>query len=443
MPTPTTMGPFPYFPVEFTKDGDVFKPDQVAAVLAAVAAAPAASALTDLLVISHGWNDNIDDAEALYTKIFNCVGAVLGQSNSVSDNMKQRRAAVVGILWPSKKFDEAELTAGGAASFTADPSQGVNASLDVLAAFLDTDDARQSLAHAKTLVPQLANSLDARDEFARIVRAFMPHDANSEEPVVSDDLFTLSGDELLRRLSRPVQDAPSGDSGGAAGFTDWMGKAVSGAKSLASLVTYYQMKNRAGVVGQRGVSDMLRQIRAARPATGDSPLRLHLMGHSFGCRLVTSATSGAQDGPGLPVSSLSLFQGAFSHYAFAQAYDGTHDGLFRRVITDRTRLAGPLIISFTAKDKAVGIAYPIASRVARQIASSFGDANDPYGGLGRNGAQRTPGSQVVTMMNAAGTPYSFASGGIYNLDANAVISEHSDLGHDEVAWALLSSVAST
>jgi hypothetical protein len=139
---------------------------------------------------------------------------------------------------------------------------------------------------------------------------------------------------------------------------------------------------------------------------------------------------------------LSLFQAAFSHYGFAQSYDGTHDGLFRRVVTDEARLTGPLIITFTAKDKAVGMAYPLASRIARQIASAMGDANDPYGGLGRNGAQKTPGTEVVTM-KAAGTPYAFAARGIYNLDANAVISAHSDLGHDEVAWALVSSVAAT
>ncbi len=442
MPTPATMGPYPYLPVEFTKDGDAYKPDQVKAVLDAVATPASQGGLTDLFVISHGWNDNMEEANDLYTKIFDRVAAVLGQSNAVTANVKQRRAAVVGILWPSKKFDEDELTAGGAASFSNDPSQGANAALDRLAAFVDSDDARASLAHAKSLIPQLEESIDARDEFVRIVRAFMPHDANAEEPVVPEDLFTLGGDELLHRLSRPVRDHTVSDSGGAASFGSFFGKAVSGAKSLASLVTYYQMKNRAGVVGQRGVSDMLKQIRAARPASGDNPLRLHLLGHSFGCRLVTAATSGAGDAPGLPVNSLSLFQGAFSHYGFAQAYDGTHDGLFRRVVTDPSRLTGPLIISFTSKDKAVGLAYPIASRVARQIASAMGDANDPYGGLGRNGAQKTPGATTMTMC-AAGTPYEFAARGVYNLDANSVISAHSDLGHDEVAWALLSSVAMT
>jgi hypothetical protein len=185
---------------------------------------------------------------------------------------------------------------------------------------------------------------------------------------------------------------------------------------------------------------LLRQIRAARPADGANPLRLHLIGHSFGCRLVTAATAGPANAPPLPVDSLTLLQAAFSHFGFAQAYDGTHDGYFRRVVTDPARVRGPIVITFTAKDKAVGLAYPIASRIARQIAAAMGDANDPYGGLGRNGAQKTPGAETVTL-GKVGTAYAFAMRGIYNLDSNAVIGGHSDLAHPEVAYAIVSAVA--
>jgi hypothetical protein len=454
------MGPFAYFPVAFDKDGNFADKSQLEAVIKAILQAPDAGGLTDLFVISHGWNNDIADAEDLYTKIFECFGVVLKQSNAVTDDVRKRRAAVVGILWPSKKFAEQDLTPGGAAGI-ADPELDAVQAIDTLAAFLDTDDAKNSLARAKALVPQLANSLDARDEFVRIVRTFMPHDANDEETVIPQDLFTLGGDELLRRLSRPDRALPplgggaggaaSGGSlsvatsttGGAAGLGDWIGKAVDGAKSLACLVTYYQMKNRAGVVGQCGVFDMLRRIRSDRPADGPNALKLHLMGHSFGCRLITAAVAGpAPDSPPIPVDTMALMQAAFSHYGFAQNYDGMHDGYFRRVILDPVRVKGAMLITYTAKDKAVGLAYPIASRLARQVASALGDANDPYGGLGRNGAQKTPSAVGVTM-GAVGSAYKFAPRGVYNLDANAIIGGHSDLAHNEVAWAILSSVCAT
>jgi hypothetical protein len=437
----TTVGPFPYWPVEFDAGGKLVSVSQLDAVLAAVAVPLAQAGYTDLLVISHGWNDDMAEAESLYETIFSHVGSVLGQKNPACDAVNARRVGVVGILWPSKKFADSELIPGGAAAMPASGEQveaGLSAALDTLSAFLASPDATSSLSRAKALVPLLAPSLDARDEFVRIVRAFMPHSANDEEPAVPDDLFTTPGDQLLQRLSRPSHDQ-SASQGGAAGFTDWIGKAVDGAKSLVNLVTYYQMKNRAGVVGQGGVRDMLQRLRDTRPADGKNLLRLHLLGHSFGCRLVTAATQGPAGAEPLPVDSLSLLQAAFSHYGFAQSYDGVHDGFFRSVVTDPARVRGPVIITFTAKDKAVGLAYPIASRVARQIASAIGDANDPYGGLGRNGAQKTPNAKVVTLA-AAGTPYDFSARGIYNLDSDAVITAHSDLGHDEVGWAIISAM---
>ena len=441
MPSPTKVGSFPYLPVEFTKDGDVFKQSQVDAVLKLIGQPLQPNGVTDLFVISHGWNNDIPEAENLYSSIFGKINEVLAQANPACTNVRARRAAVVGILWPSKKFDEASLIAGGAAAMSAKSVADLTKSIELLTSFVATPDAKKSLARAASLVPKLADSVDARDEFVRIIRAYMPHDVNSEEPVIPEDLFTLDGDQLLQRLSRPAHDGkPSASSGGAAGFGDWIGKAVDGAKNLVNLVTYYQMKNRAGAVGEKGAYNLLRQIRAARPSDGANALRLHLIGHSFGCRLVTAATAGPANSQPLPVDTLTLLQAAFSHFGFAQAYDGTHDGYFRRVVTDPARVRGPIVITFTAKDKAVGLAYPIASRVARQIAAAMGDANDPYGGLGRNGAQKTPGAQTVTL-GQVGTAYAFALRGIYNLDSNAIIGGHSDLAHPEVAYAIVSAVS--
>ena len=455
------MGPFPYFPLEFNKDGAIVDQSQFAAVMSAVVATAPDSAITDLIVISHGWNNDMPEAESLYTAIFNQVAAVLPLSDAACDAVRAKRVAVVGILWPSKKFDDSSLIPGGAAAMTDGTTDAMQA-VDRLSEFLDSPDAAQALARAKALIPQLSASIDARDEFARLIRAFMPHDANDEEPVIDPSLFTLNGDELLRRISRPARDstaptsgggggggggavsfdggAASFDTGGAAGLGVWFGKVADGARNLANLVTYYQMKNRAGTIGQGGVRDVLARIREDRPASGPGALSVHLAGHSFGCRLVTAATAGPAGAGPLPVSSLVLLQAAFSHYGFALAYDGTHDGFFRRVVTDPAYVTGVVAMTFTAKDLAVGLAYPLASRIARQIAAAIGDANDPYGGLGRNGAQKTPGAKVVKLADA-GTPYGFAARGIYNLDSNDVIGGHSDLAHPQVAYALLSAVA--
>lgn len=54
------------------------------------------------------------------------------------------------------------------------------------------------------------------------------------------------------------------------------------------------------------------------------------------------------------------------------------------------RVNGSIVITHTKNDLAVGVAYPLASRIARDNADALGDQIDPYGGMGRNGAQHTP-----------------------------------------------------
>ena len=57
---------------------------------------------------------------------------------------------------------------------------------------------------------------------------------------------------------------------------------------MLNMTTYYQMKERAAVVGTNGLAQVIAKVRSKAPA-----LRLHLVGHSFGGRLVTAATDAA------------------------------------------------------------------------------------------------------------------------------------------------------
>ena len=212
----------------------------------------------------------------------------------------------------------------------------------------------------------------------------------------------------------------------------------SAARNLLNYTTYYQMKERAGIVGRSGVNTLLRTLRARFPT-----LKLHLIGHSFGGRLVTAAADGPPDQPSVQPNSLTLLQAAFSHNGFAQHFDQVHDGFFRHVVTQH-KVSGPIVITCTQNDTAVGLLYPLASLIAGQNASKLGDANDPYGGIGRNGAQHTPEvSQDATVLHAVGSAYPFQGGKLYNLNADACITGHSDICKDEVAYAVLAAIAVT
>ncbi|WP_204376116.1 hypothetical protein, partial [Hymenobacter coccineus] len=161
----------------------------------------------------------------------------------------------------------------------------------------------------------------------------------------------------------------------------------------------------------------------------------------FGGRLATAAAAGPAGQSALPVATLTLLQAAYSHYGLSNNYDGTHPGFFRAVLT-LPAVRGPVLITHSDHDSAVGTMYPLASMLAHQVASGLGDARDKYGGMGRNGAQKTPEATEGALLGV-GAAYAFAAGKVFNLNADAIIQDHSDICHPEVAYALLQAVATT
>lgn len=135
-----------------------------------------------------------------------------------------------------------------------------------------------------------------------------------------------------------------------------------------------------------------------------------------------------------------LLQAAFSHNGLGQDYDGAgHDGAFREVLSER-RASGPVVITHTNNDGAVGIAYPLASRLARLVAAMLGDEDDPCGGMGRNGAQHTP-EATSGRLEEAGHLYGWTAGRVYNLKADSYFRGHSEVWGAQTANAALNAVA--
>jgi hypothetical protein len=193
------------------------------------------------------------------------------------------------------------------------------------------------------------------------------------------------------------------------------------------------MKRRAGVVGAAFGSQVLRPMLLAHPGVA-----VHLAGHSFGGRLVTAATQATAGQPRVQIASLSLLQAAYSHYGLAQDYEPGRAGAFRSVLTDRL-VSGPIVITHTKNDVAVGKAYPIASAIAGQDASDLGDERDRFGGMGRNGAQKTP-EAVFREMLAVADVYDL-SAPVTNLRADRYVSDHGDVTNVAVAHAVASAMS--
>jgi pimeloyl-ACP methyl ester carboxylesterase len=227
-----------------------------------------------------------------------------------------------------------------------------------------------------------------------------------------------------------------GQTGTTEGVGSMFGSVFGGIGQFLNLTTWYVMKNRAGVVGAAGVAQAVRDLKTATPA-----VKIHLVGHSLGGRLMAGcAKSLAQTNS--HVESLSLLEAAFSHYGFSPNNGKGQAGFFRNVIDNKV-VTGPFIATYSAQDTVVGTVYAVASRLASDSVQQVGDANDPYGGIGRNGAQKTAES-VSGVLHAVGTPYQFQIPKVNCLDGSGgLIKDHGDVANAFVTYAFASVVSNT
>ncbi|MDA8747796.1 hypothetical protein N9M66_06255 [Litoreibacter sp.] len=365
-------------------------------------------------------------------------------------DLSGRMTGVLGIIWPSKKFDGDDAAFPDAVGLGAEnDAQTVKDLLDQLRDVLEAEDASPAIDALKTLVPDLEDSVDAQQVFADDLRALLSQDAANDEDA-SDQFFESSAQELFDRLKKPgmLMTIPAGEGGGAAGgvmsggdaaghIGDFRSGATAAARRLLNYTTYYVMKKRAGAVGERGVAGLVQAVCQDIP-----DLKTHFIGHSFGGRVVTAATRVLGMRQATKPSSVSLLQAAFSHNGFAQSFRDGQDGFFRTVVS-KSAVAGPILVTYTKNDKANARAYPIASRIAFDDASFFGGSGDTYGAIGANGAQHTPEAVNADMLSAGSAGYDFSGQHIYNLRSDAHIADHGDVHSEAVAFAILSAITTT
>jgi hypothetical protein len=413
----------PYWEVEFDKAGAIVSDDGLTAGLPA-------SGVHDLFVFSHGWNNSFAGARSLYRDMFTMIADMLPA---------QRRATTgfLGVLWPSLLFPEdgpaddgspAPLMASPAAGMAAVQSSGAQLAATLAPAFPGQEQQVHRLGDLLDAQPQDGAALD---EFHGLATGLVSTPATGGREDNGESAAMTADPRTAITEMAAAADTARTDSQG----IDFFGKMWHGARELLRTMSYYEMKNRAGVVGRAGLGPLLGRLHEQNPQ-----LRVHLIGHSFGARLVAFCLAGlpaGAAGQSSPVKSLLLVQGAFSHFAFSPAKQGALAALGDRV-------DGPLLATFSAHDRAVGVWYPNASRLARQNNQGLEEFNYEWGGMGHDGYQHD--GVIALTLAPRGSAYQLQKGRFHRLDSNAVICKslsrfseaHSDIRHPEVAWAAVS-----
>ncbi|MGH7304025.1 MAG: serine/threonine protein kinase [Candidatus Rokuibacteriota bacterium] len=421
----TQMGGLPYWQMRFDEAG---KPQ--ARLRQTLLRELPQQGIRHLFVFSHGWNNSPAIAESLYGRFF----------TQLTDVLRGRGIArggfgAVGIIWPSIRWvDEGPPSrAGGAAA--AGKRGAAKSDGDLirdLKTIFTTGKQRKALDQMAQMLDKRPSGSKEIARFQRLMQELAPHKLPAEDDgerallkkkpeVVFGAMASLASRQRRRAAAGVVDDL-------------W-----DGAKEALRATTYWQMKERAGVVGKAGLGPLVADIHQATPDA-----RIHLLGHSFGARLVSFSLAGLPSkavGAASPVKSLVLLQGAFSHFAFADAlpHDTKRGGALKGMAS---RVDGPILVTHSRKDSAVGSAYPKASFLSRDDAAAA-DARVPrWGAMGSAGAQAVNATELP--FADVGDSYSFSRGRFFNLDGNTVIVDggppsgaHSDIVHDKIAWAVI------
>jgi hypothetical protein len=428
-----------------------------------------AGTATDVIFIAHGFRNSEDDATGLYTKFLHNFRASLGRPEL--KGVAQRNYAVAGVYWPSLAFQETfpQPSGGSVQAFGDDTSaqqqDAVEQQIENLKAEVGPDD-RGKLDQAKQLLAALDSDPDAQDRFVSLVFSVLGN-SNLGAGEGVEEVRAQEGAKVLSKLRLPIivstqqaagtadavggvagigsTFATGGDSsaeGGTQGLGSFVGSVLGAAGRFLNFTTWWVMKERSGVVGANGVAQAVRDLKSKHAG-----VKVHLVGHSLGGRLMASCAKSLCANPPLQPDSVTLLEAAFSHYGFS-ANAGLSDdpaknvGFFRDVITAKIS-KGPLVATFSAMDTVVGHVYALASRVAGDNVRALGDANDPFGGIGRNGAQKTQES-ISGELHDVGDAYKYQIGVVNNLDgSNHLIVDHSDVTNERVTYAFASSVAMT
>ena len=437
-----TVDGHPIWRLDFDKDGDV-DPVQKSELIDGVRAA----ALTDLVLFSHGWNNDEQAAKSLYERWFHLLSEQVGAGHTVG---------YVGIRWPAQlwrdepipDFDPAPTPDGGGAaaatvSTTFDagpPTIGPEQLADLKVLFPNAEeqlDKVAALLAAQTSPDTPKKLFEALREFSAAAgESFGDGEADKTDiPGMLDGSrdARLVFDTFAARLSDAGARFPTGD-GAAGGLGDFGAKLLHGAKEALRQASYWQMKNRAGVVGEKGVGPLIAELSLSQNFPN---LRIHLIGHSFGARVVSYALAGLPASGLSQVKAVTLLQGAYSRFAFA---DPVPFGLFKRkgaLVGRLDRVDGPFTVCFSSHDRALGTMYPLASMASGDNASAGVDPLAPWRAMGSHGAF----DATTDSLGSVGKEYQFQPGAILNLNSSDIVIKdagpsgaHSDIFHKELAW---------
>ncbi|MFI7530357.1 hypothetical protein [Nocardia salmonicida] len=412
----------------------------------------AAEGVTDIFLASHGWQGDIPAAIAQYDAWTAVMTTQEVDRDAARAAVPEFTPLVIGVHWPSLPWGKEEV-AQAVLGETDDPLVAERALSDAeivdryAARLNNSSTSRACLTEIIALAddPRIGSALLAGTLPDRLDSAYQA--LFHESGLATAGAHAPPGDDQDRFAPLAITEAWDTElSGGSVDIPGLLGSGT--AASVRDLVlapvrqlSFWAMKHRARLVGERGVHDMVRVLQERAPDA-----RIHLMGHSFGCIVVTAAVAGPQRHGGFPhrlprpVETLFLVQGAMSLWSFAEQIPFAEHpcGFYRPLCCDPRAVAGPIVVTHSAHDRALGTFFPLGAGFGAELTLGY-EHLPQFGATGTYGAHGAEPTVAHRILDST-AQYRFEPGTLYNIEADAVIRHgagpagaHSDIAHPEVA----------
>jgi hypothetical protein len=403
---------------------------------------------SDTFGFSHGWNNDWKTATTAYAVFIHGFMQLCGQLDlSLPEPF---RPLLVGVFWPSIILLTSDENAPQIASQLSEATAPDQLEVERIGDQIDDDAVERyyELVQRGTLT---------REEVVELAQLITPANEQHDDPL--DDLppadragefdFEAVAD-LLDTQSSSIETADFGAFGTGNSMPKELNCARTGdfvrrilPRDALRALTVYRMKDRAGVVGARGVGQLLVELLAACSS------RVHLIGHSYGAKVMLSATCF----PSLSrqVESMLLLQPAVSHLCFADVVPGRdrHGGYNAAL----RRVRRPILSTFSQFDFPLTHLFhlggPRCSDLGELAIATTAEPPSLYAALGGYGP-RGAGESLVPIVTDTHTRYELGpiaprvyglDGGVIATGGNPTIKHHGDISNTAIWWALYNLVA--
>jgi hypothetical protein len=424
-------GEMPWYMMPFDGDGICTGPETRKHLMAALAK----QAYSDIYLFSHGWNNDWKYATERYQSFIEGYARLCARHQLVLPD--DYRPLLVGVFWPSiVLLTEREQ----APQILADGEPNEDGIVDEQARIADLAAAVNAEQRGRfyELVQRAELSREEAEELAALLQPVYAQGDDELPVAVPPAPASIVNGWVAASRARPA--ATTKQTFGTANRTATAGARTAGAwgdalkrllpRDVIRLATVYRMKDRAGRVGATGVRALLEDLFAAGEKT-----RLHLIGHSYGAKVLLSALATATLKPGRQAHSMLLLQPAVSHLCFATLPSSRASGGYYGV---PARVARPIFATYSAHDYALHeifhrALWRSADRGEAGIAAFDGEPPNIYAALGGYGP-RGSGEALIDITQAT-TPLDLNKAArLYGVDGTATISDHGDVSNESTWW---------